>query len=418
MPSQKSSRESPAIPPNQELLGPSLAHIIKTDSTRESLLGQAWLAAANTLVTCGHVVDQFVDAPQSLVVKFPFSGNRYQVEKISLHPSFVRQPDQLVRFDLATITVNLQAGEANAKPLPYSFEQQLKPNQSLATLRYPVHLGQLTAAPQPLAQEGHYLGHLRQHDNFHWLHDLPLSPGDSGAPLFAQGEVVAIHCGDTASLPGLNLPTTSIRLGLWIDALREFGLQPTSASAKTASGAQGWLSRSIIFLLMLLVATAVTIFARLPEISARWTVQSTQLKPVEIFFNKPVKNFKYGDDLQISLLPKSDCYLYLLDVDPTNKVKLLYPPYGLSAFVKAGNTRTIDRFGQNTLGVDRQKDKFHLVALISDWPFVRGSDWSHLDPAGQPLTIDGNELTQRIKHLQAVEPQKVLHLIMDAPTAP
>src|SRR5437660_1430389 len=83
-------------------------------------------------------------------------------------------------------------------------------------------LGQLSAALQPLTQDGRFLGLLRKHDSFHLLHDVPLAPGDSGAPLCFGNRVVAIHCGDTATLPGLNLPTTSIRLALWVDSLREF----------------------------------------------------------------------------------------------------------------------------------------------------------------------------------------------------
>jgi hypothetical protein len=64
--------------------------------------------------------------------------------------------------------------------------------------------------------------------------------------------VVGIHCGDTASLPGLNLPTTSIRLALWVDALTDLGLErsiiPTPQKPPfTHSLALGALTAIIVF---------------------------------------------------------------------------------------------------------------------------------------------------------------------------
>src|SRR5687767_4771507 len=103
-----------------------------------------------------------------------------------------------------------------------------------------------------------------------------------------------------------------------------------------------------------------------------------------------------GDLSQTVLSPRSDCYLYVFDVDTSNRVMMLFPPHGASAFVKAGQSRTIDRFGRKLLKVNQAKDKLHIVGLISDYPIVRGSDWDPTDPAAKPLTIDGNELAERI----------------------
>ena len=399
-----------------EGLAASLAHVVKLDGRQEIPLGQAWIASANALITCGHVVEPFVDSPSALVVKFPYSGNCYAVKKIELHPSFVRQPDNLVKFDVALLSVTLAQPETNARPLPFAFEQQLKTNQSITTVRYPVHLKDLSAAPEPLAQEGRYLGHLRKHDNFHLLHDLALSSGDSGAPLFDGPVVVAIHCGDTATLPGLNLATTSIRLSLWIDAVRELGLSQ-SAGQLPARTLKRWLPTVMLFLISLVLAASLSSFFVVPSSQRLWGIEQPTILPVDISFNKPLFGFKSGDPLVIVLAPRSDCWLYLFDIDEKNQVLKLYPPHGSTAFVKAGQARVIDRFGRQLLRVNKAKDKLHIVALISDYPLVSRSDWSSFDPASRPLNFDGDELSERIRNFQKADPQNVLHLVMDAPTA-
>jgi len=405
-----------AIPERPEVLGPALAHVVKVDGGRETLLGQAWIAGTNQLVTCGHVVEQFQRSPSTVIVKFPASGNRYAVQAIRLHPSFVRQPDQLVKYDVALLTVALAHPETQAKPLPFSFEQHLKTNQPVATVRYPVHLGQLSSAPEPLSQEGRYLGLLRKHDNFHLLHDLALSPGDSGAPLFDGMSVVAIHCGDTATLPGLNLPTTSIRLALWVDALRELGVSET-AGLVSRRMLRPIISAAVVFIVSLMLTSAVACFLLMPTTQARWAVNQPAMLPLDISFNRPLNGYKFGDDVQIVLVPRSDCWLYVFDVDAAGHVLELYPPHGFTAFVKAGQSRTIDRFGSKLLKVNYEKDKLHVVALNSDYPLVTRSDIDPVDPAGQPLKLNGTELAERIADFKQADAKNVLHLVMDAPTA-
>jgi hypothetical protein len=409
------ARINTTVPDNPELYGPALAQIIKLEPGKEVLIGQAWLVDTNTLATCGHVVEAYAQSPNAIVVKFPSSGNRYAVQQIHMHPSFVRQPDGLVKFDIAVLKVVLAQPDASAQPLPVTYDQTMKPGQDIVTVRYPVHLGVLTAVPQPLPQEGKFLGYLRKHDNFHLLHDLPLSPGDSGSPLFSGSKVVAIHCGDTATIPGLNLPTTSIRMALWIDALRELGVKESHPAVDV--GRQQWIASGIVFLVAMMCALVIGCFAMLPGLQKEWKVRQPAILPIDVTFNKPLKSFEYGDQTEIVMLPRSDCYLYLFDVDEKNRVIMLYPPYGYSAFVRAGQSRTVDRFGRLILKVNRDKDKLHVVGLISDYPLVRRLDWSRSDPAGKPLTIDGDELAERIKAFAKVDPNKLVHLVMDAPSA-
>ncbi|MBI4532893.1 MAG: trypsin-like peptidase domain-containing protein [Candidatus Melainabacteria bacterium] len=397
-------------------LAPAFAQVLTTEAGREVVLGQAWVVGHNILATCGHVVEPFARSPKSVFVRFPYSGNRYTVQGIKLHPSFVRQPDKLVKFDLAVLMVSLYHPDCLAVPLPFSFEQELKSSQTLSAVRYPIHLSELTAAPEPLAQEGRYLGHLRKHDNFHLLHDLALSPGDSGCAIFAGSQVVGIHCGDTATLPGLNLPTTAVRMFIWIDAIRELGIRQTSSHV-AAYWLRSWLWAGLTMALFFLATVAVSMLVLWPRIQAGWSIQQPAIMPVDITFNKPTGSFRLGDEAQIVLVSRSDCWLYLFDVDDAKHVYTFYPPYGFPAYVKAGQPRTIDRFGSNLLKVGSAKDKLYLVALNSDFPLVSKSDWDNSDPAGRPLKISGNELLERIVNFQKADPKNVLYWSMDAPRA-
>lgn len=405
-----------ALPDKPELLAAALAHVVRLENNREVLLGQAWIAGPGQLVTCGHVVEPYINNPSSVVVKFPASGNRYAVKSIKLHPSFVRQPDQLVKFDAALLNVVMSEPELNEKPLKISFERPLKPNQAVATVRYPVHLGQLSAAPQPLAQEGKYLGQLRKHDSFHLLHDLALSPGDSGAPIFDGELVVGLHCGDTATLPGLNLPMTSIRLALWVDALRDLDLAETAGTLLSGRW-KAYLSALVAFLFTAALAATFVCLSSYPDTRKAWGLEQPLILPVDVSFNKPLDGYQMGDPVQMVVIPRSDCWLYLFDVDAKDQVLALYPPHGLPAFVKAGQSRTIDRFGGRLIRVNDAQDKLHLVALNSDFPLVTRSDWAQDDPAGQPLYISGDELAERIEHFMRADSKNVIHLVMDAPRA-
>ena len=246
-----------------EVFAAALANVTALDNEKETVLGQAWLAGNNELITCGHVIGGHLDQLQNLVIKFPASGNRYSVEAIRLHPSFVRQSDQLVKFDAALLKIELRPPELGTPPLSLSFGTPLQAGQEVFAVRYPAHLERISAAPSPLLQKGQILGELRKHDNFHLLHDLALAQGDSGSPILIGNAVVAMHCGDTASLPGLNLPTTSIRLALWVDALRELnitGSVEAQTKAPVKKSKRQWLALAST-LVIASVATILVLFA-------------------------------------------------------------------------------------------------------------------------------------------------------------
>ncbi len=122
----ENQHKTSGVPENPDVFSAALANVIRLDGDKETIIGQAWKAAPNLLVTCGHVVEPFMDSAKSLQIKFPSSGNRYAVREVRLHPSFGRQADQLVTFDAAIMLVDLSGPEREARALPITFGKELK----------------------------------------------------------------------------------------------------------------------------------------------------------------------------------------------------------------------------------------------------------------------------------------------------
>ncbi len=404
------------VPENPDVFSAALANVIRLEGDKETIIGQAWKAAPNLLVTCGHVVEPFQSSTKSLQIKFPSSGNRYAAREVRLHPSFGRQADQLVTFDAAIILCDLSGPEREASALPITYGKELKNFQPLSAVRYPVHLGQYSSAPAPLAQLGRMLGELRRTDNYHILHDLALAAGDSGSPIFDDTSVVAMHCGDTASLPGLNLPTTSIRLALWVDALKELGVEENLKLAKPKAGKVGaspvlalCLSTVIVFLI------TGTLLAK-PLVDS-WTVSQPQIMPVTVSFNKPRTDYFEGEPLIIQFRTRSDCYVHLFELDG-NKVTLLYPMAGNQVLAKPGETVTIQTIGDRPIGVGKQPSKFLWVVLLnSKDQLLQDSDRKQDNDNIGLLNISTDDLMERIDTIAKEDPQKILHVAMDGPVA-
>lgn len=411
------SRSKDGLVQNPGQVGNALAHVLTSENGREIVLGQAWLAAPGKLITCGHVVERFVGAPAHVFVKFPASGNRYQVSRVLLHPSFVRQPDQLVKFDVALMEVALQQPESNATPLPFSYEQTFTNNQTLWALRYPAHLGHLSASPQPLTQDGRYLGPLRIHDTFHLLHDLPLAPGDSGSPISDGTHIVAIHCGDTATLPGLNLPTTSIRLALWVDALRELGISETVRGGAGAQHGSNPLPHAILaFILAAGMAAAAGWFIFAAQAKQAWQYDNPGLMPVKVSFNQPIEEYQPNEDIVITITPYSNCYLFAVSIDKDDNVCALYPQAGQdSSVLQKGEQRLINQFGRTKLAANPSKDMMYLISVDGDSPagaeiakqVLSSKDWAPKAEEGQPLVVKGKEFLGRIKALREQHPADI-----------
>ncbi len=414
---------------NPDVYAGALAHIIKVETTdqgrRETVLGQAWLAGVGKLVTCGHVVEPHMKQPGSLIVTFPYSGNRYPINEIKLHPSFVRQPDGLVKFDAALLLVQLNEPELSARILPIVYEKALPSQLGLTAVRYPVHLGQYSSALNPLAQSGRLLGPLRKHDDFHLLHDTALAPGDSGAPIFDNETLVALHCGDTATLPGLNLPTTSIRLALWVDSLRELGIEGVMATTGAKSGMQ--LSPATLvaafWLVFLLAMGGVSAYKAYPSL-AKHTGEGSKVKPVMVTMDKPADKYAYGDNMTLSLSSQSKCYVYLYAESGPNSflrifpnLKMGVPPNENMYTLAPGASRTVDFVGDASLSVDCNPMKFHLFALNNELkPLDIGASYQQA-AVGKGMMLNTTKEVQSARDLQAKYPNQVIEVVFDSPIA-
>lgn len=404
------------VPENPDVFSAALANVIRLDGDKETIIGQAWKAAPNLLVTCGHVVEPFASSSKSLQVKFPSSGNRYAVREVRLHPNFGRQADQLVTFDAAILLVDLSGPEREANALPITYGKELKNFQPLSAIRYPVHLGQYTSAPAPLAQLGRMLGELRRSDNYHILHDLALAPGDSGSPIFDDTSVVAMHCGDTASLPGLNLPTTSIRLALWVDSLKDLGVEENLKMARPRS-AKVAASPVLAFCLAAIVVFLVGSSLLAKPLVDSWTTAQPPIMPISISFNKPRTDYYVGEPLIIQFSTNSDCFVHLFEID-LDKVTLIYPEAGSQVINKAGHQAYVKTIGDRPIGVGKEPSKFLWVVLLNSKDrLLEDKDRKQSDDNIGLLNISTDELMDRIDRIAKDDPQGILHVAMDGPIA-
>jgi hypothetical protein len=404
------------VPENPDVFSAALANVIRLDGDKETIIGQAWKAAPNLLVTCGHVVEPFASSSKSLQIKFPASGNRYAVREVRLHPNFARQADQLVTFDAAILLVDLSGPEREASALPITYSKELKNFQPLSAVRYPVHLGQYSSTPSPLAQLGRMLGELRRSDSYHILHDLALAAGDSGSPIFDDTSVVAMHCGDTASLPGLNLPTTSIRLALWVDALKELGVEENLKLAKPRSGKVS-ASPVLAFCLAAVVAFLIGGGLLAKPLVDSWTVTHPPIMPISISFNKPRTDYYEGEPLIIQFNTTSDCFVHLFEIDG-NKVTLIYPEAGSQVLNKAGHQAYVKTIGDRPIGVGKEPSKFLWVVLLNSKDrLLEDRDRKQSDDNIGLLNISTDELMDRIDRIAKEDPQGILHVAMDGPIA-
>lgn len=420
MSQQISTRKLIGKPGDPESLSLSLAHIVVKREGEDVILGQAWLAAKDTLVTCGHVVEEFKRNPAEVTVKFPLSGNRYVVREIKLHPTYGKKgAEQLIRFDVAKLTVDLRSQDAEAPVLPITYDKyvQIPNQQSLSAIRYPSHLGQLTTSQFPLAQVGRYLGLLKKADRFHLLHDLALAPGDSGSPIFDGDSVIALHCGDTATLPGLNLPTTSIRLALSIDALRALDIaetKPQNESSVVFALGPGLLAFLVTTLISFLAVTVLTIGPMLSQ----WSLSKDNIGSIQVRFNKADNAYKVGDFVSIAIKPENNCFLRVFYTEEDQALILFPPPgTGLSPEVKASHLNVVDGYGSYKLRVaDRAGGNLHMFVLKKDEPLVTKKEYEKIDPDKCVLPFSAGELSKRMNQIQK-EQKESIHEVFDAPQA-
>ncbi len=398
------------LPENPERYGPSLAHIITVENNQDVVLGQAWLAGPGMLITCAHVIERFVNTPGALIAKFPASGNGYTIRELKVHPKFSRAADQLVRFDAALLYVELRYPEREANPLPVQFNKTVSVQQEVSAVRYPVHLGQFTSSPNPLAQIGRMLGPLRKNDSFHILHDLALAPGDSGSPIFDGQTVVALHCGDTATLPGLNLPTTSIRLALSIDALKDLGIEENLVAEERSAF---WnVARALIGFIAMFFTTFVALsFVMNGQHVQTWKIEKPTLLPVQVVLEKPFQSYRFGEPLTMTFRVEEPCFVYAFLAGADDMPILVLPSFGEREMLTPDAPHTVSTVAgsRDPMKIGPKPLRMHVFATKNpEFPFYTS------DKANK---VTASMLTRRILKLGKDDPSAAWHLVLDIPSA-
>ncbi len=398
------------LPDNPERFGPSLAHIITVENNQDVVLGQAWLAGPGILITCAHVIERFANTPGALVAKFPASGNGYTIRDLKVHPKFSRSTDSLVRYDAALLYVELRYPEREANPLPIQFNKTVAVHQELSAVRYPVHLGQFTSTPNPLAQIGAHAWTAPKKriastsfTIWRWRRRFWFTDIDGQT-------VVALHCGDTATLPGLNLPTTSIRLALWIDALKELGIEENLVTAERSAFwnvARALIAFIIAFFVSFIGLSSLTSAQHLQT----WKIDKPTLMPVQVVLEKPFQSYRFGDPLTMTFRVEEPCFVYALLAGADDMPTLVLPSFGEREQLTPDAPHTVSTVAgsRDPMKIGPKPVKLHVYALkSSEFPFYQS------DKANK---ITASALTRRIMKLAKDDPTAAWHLVMDIPSA-
>lgn len=71
----------------------------------------------------------------------------------------------------------------------------------------------------PRAKSGHLLGSLRPNDPWHLIHTVDLPPESAGSPIFKEGKVIGMHCGQLPPDPTLPSGSQNVYQLLWVEAV-------------------------------------------------------------------------------------------------------------------------------------------------------------------------------------------------------
>ena len=240
---------------------------------------------------------------------------------------------------------------------------------------------------------------------------------------------MALHCGDTASLPGLNLPITSIRLALWVDALRELGIEGTMATNQYRQAANSNQSGLIaaFWLVFLVTIGTVTFFKATPSLANRGN-EVAKIKPLTVALNKPIDQFEYYQTAIFNISPQSKCFVYLYGENGPNNYLRIFPNLKKSTeevdpalySLSPGQTRTIDMVGDSQIRVDCSPLKLHLITLNNDQsPLSIGPSYEQSVVNGATIVnfIDTTREINQARELQKKHPEQVQEFVFDGPVA-
>jgi len=286
----------------------SVADLVVVEKDHERVIGQAWIAGAGLLVTCGHIVEEQATKLGTLIAKFPATNQRYSVLNIRMHPQYHKEAP-MFGCDMAVLTVELGYPERELAPLPVRYQKKPAAREQVYSLRFNVIDGRKQRS-EAVAVTGQFSSGASKENSGQIIHNLPLSAENIGCPIFDEDCVVAIHCGNLALKPGQTTAEPA-KVALAISALRELNLthyREELTQTKLFNGIQlgaGFII-SVVVIGILLWVTKTAPQPRNNDDNA------SAVTPILVTFNKPVETYRPNDELTIKLQPHSDCYLTVI----------------------------------------------------------------------------------------------------------
>jgi hypothetical protein len=224
------------------------------------------------------------------------------------------------------------------------------------------------------------------------------------------------------------LPTTSIRLALWIDALKELGIEPNAiVEEPTNTPSPAPLIVAFIAMFVLSLAGVGWFFASKDIDSHK--VEKAQVEPINLQFNRPRNGYKYGEEAKILLTSRSSCNVYIFGEVPTDQLKKpddiriyrIYPPedFKEQSLLTLGQIRTIDSVGPYPILVSERPDKLHIFALNLSVPKLElaGAYEINRDDPKKSKMLDDSATLKEAQALEEKYPEGVMHVVMDGPVA-
>ena len=175
-----------------------------------------------------------------------------------------------------------------------------------------------------------------------------------------------------------------------------------------------------LILLLILIGPMIALFTP-PRSLAVVQVPPT----IETVWNKPERQYKYGDLFTITIVPKTKSYVYLFYVDDKDSVLALFPACDQeNNIVSPEKPLKIDSIGNCCFRVDSSDGKIVVVSVEQSEggkplreKVLSKKDWIDTTNTTSKLRISGRQLLARLNTLSKKHANYICHSVEDAPKA-
>lgn len=164
----------------------------------------------------------------------------------------------------------------------------------------------------------------------------------------------------------------------------------------------------VSFLVCTVVAFGITSLALVWPQKEPWTLHEPNVQPIRIDFDRPLKDYKDGEQLGFELRAKGTQYIYMFLTRDSGTV-LIYPPPGTKLPAKTDKIRSKDfPGGESKIAIDGSGE-LHIIALDKDLPPIDASDFNGIDPTNGNVNISRETLENEIKLVEKGMSEDYLH---------